>query len=233
MRVLFGSIALVVVLGVGVVVAQERGGRAPVPQSAPPPPAKPIAFDVDAFIKQFDKNGDGYLQAEEMPPEVRSAFERIDANKDGKLSREELVRGVGHLQSRPRASDVISMLIEMSDFDNDSRGDLQRAYEILLSLDKNRDGKIDEDELKVGRARILKSRIDSLFKQLDTDNDGLISREEAKGQVRQDFNAIDLNHDGFIDRDELMRAATARPSQPPAGREGERRPAPPPRPRGR
>jgi len=229
MRVLFGSVVLGAILAAGFVVAQERVERPPAPKSGSEA-GKPPQFDIDRFFKDFDKNGDGFLQPEELPPELRPAFERIDTNRDGKISREELARGIGHLQPRRRASDMVYMLIETSDSDEDSRNEVQRAYEILLSLDKNRDGKIDAQELKAGRERILKSRIDSLFKQLDTNNDGRISREEAKGQIRQDFNEIDRNRDGFIDRDELMRAATARPPAPSAPREGERRPAPPPRP---
>jgi len=227
MRLLIASVVLAAVAAVGLAVAQERGERPPPPRDRDQPPGKPLQFDVDRFFKDFDKNGDGVLTRDELPPELRSSFERIDANRDGKITRAELSRGIQHLQPRRRPSDMIYMLIEMSDAHEDSVAEVQRAYDILRKLDKNRDGKIDPDELKAERTRLLKSRVDSLFKQLDTDEDGRISRREAKGQIREDFDEIDRNQDGYIEPEELMRAA-AKPPAPPAGRDGERRPPPPP-----
>lgn len=226
MRILLGSVIMVALVAVSVGVAQDRRERAPQPREGDK--GRALQFDTERFFKDFDKNGDGFLQRDELPAELRGAFERIDANRDGRISREELARGVTHLQPRRRPSDMVYMLIEMSDADADSAAEVQRAYDILRKLDKNRDGKIDPDELKKARSQLLKDRVDSLFKQLDSDGDGRISRAEAKGQIRQDFEELDRNRDGYIDKDELSRAAV-RPTAPPAGREGERRPAPPDR----
>ncbi|HEY7314908.1 MAG TPA: EF-hand domain-containing protein [Gemmataceae bacterium] len=229
MRVLIASVALAAILAVGLAVAQDREQRPPPAKEKEKAPGKPLQFDIDRFFKDFDKNGDGVLQRDELPPELRHSFGRIDANQDGKISREELTRGIGHLHPRRHASDVIYMLIEMSDADADSAGEVQRAYDILRKLDKNRDGKIDPDELKAERSRLLRSRVETLFKQLDADNDGRISRAEAKGQILKDFDEIDANRDGYIEREELMRAAAKHPAAP-AGRDGEQRPAPDKRP---
>jgi len=230
MRMLIASVALAAILAVGFAAAQDRGERPPPPREREKAPGKPLQFDTDRFFKDYDKNGDGFLTRDELPAELRQSFDRIDANRDGKISRDELARGIANLQPRRRASDMIYMLIEMSDSHEDSAAEVQRAYDILRKLDKNRDGKIDPDELKAERTRLLKSRVDTLFKQLDADEDGRISRAEAKGQIRQDFDEIDRNRDGYIDRDELMRAAVApRAPAPPAPRDGERRPPPPER----
>jgi Ca2+-binding EF-hand superfamily protein len=223
---LIASVALAAILAVSFAAAQDRGERPP-PREGEKAPGRPLQFDIDRFFKDFDKNDDGFLTREELPAELRQSFDRIDANRDGKISREELARGIAQLQPRRRASDMIYMLIEMSDAHEDSVAEVQRAYDILRKLDKNRDGKIDPDELKAERTRLLKSRVDALFKQLDTNNDGRISRAEAKGQIREDFDEIDRNRDGFIEPEELMRAA-AKPPMPPPVRDGERRPPPPP-----
>jgi len=226
MRMILASVALAAVLAVGFAAAQDRGERPP-PREGEKAPGRPLQFDIDRFFKDFDKNEDGFLSREELPAELRQSFDRIDANQDGKISRQELARGIAHLQPRRRASDMIHMLIEMSDANEDTGAEVQRAYDILRGLDKNRDGKIDAEELKAGRTRLLRGRIDTLFKQLDTDGDDRISRAEAKGQIRQDFDEIDRNRDGYIDREELMRAAV-RPPMPQPVRDGERRPPPPP-----
>ena len=129
-------------------------------------------FDLERFLKDYDTNKDGRLSRNELPPELRPAFDRIDADKDGKVSREELERGIAHLHPMRRPSDLIHVLIEMSDCDDACHGEVQRAYDILRKLDKNKDGKIDPDELKAAREQIVKDRVDYLFKELDKNKDG-------------------------------------------------------------
>lgn len=224
MRVLYGSFTLWALLAVGFAFAQERGD-APATRKKTATPEKPLQFDLAGFLKEHDKNGDGFLQRDELPPAYRAAFERIDTNKDGKISREELTQGIASLRPRRRPSDVIYMLVEMSDSNEDSQREVQRAYEILRRLDRNKDGKIDADELKVGREHVANTRVDFLFKQLDANKDGRISREEAKGHVLANFADIDVNRDGFIDRAELLKSAMEKPTIAPPG--GERRTTPP------
>lgn len=173
-------------------------------------------LNLDEFLKDYDKNKDGSLSRNELPPELRPAFDRLDVNKDGKVSRKELEAGIAHLRPASRPSDLIHVLIEMSACDDVCESELQRSYDILRKLDKNRDGKIDPEELKVARAKIIEDRLDYLFAELDKNKDGKISRSEAKGMLLQDFDAIDRDKDGFIDRAELKRAATAHMEDPAA-----------------
>ncbi|HTU92165.1 MAG TPA: EF-hand domain-containing protein, partial [Gemmataceae bacterium] len=192
-------------------VAEDR-----VDKAGATPLGKGRRFDLERFLKDYDTDKDGRLTRNELPPELRPAFDRIDADKDGKVSREELQRGIAHLQPARRHSDLIHVLIEMSDCDDACHGEVQRAYDILRKLDKNKDGKIDADELKTAREQIVKDRVDYLFKELDKNKDEKISRDEAQGMLRQDFDPIDRNKDGFINREELTRAATARLEASPA-----------------
>lgn len=211
MRVLVGSLFSLAIFLVGWAAAQDRQPP-PVPSRAKTTePGKPLQFDVDRFFHDFDKNGDGYLQPDELPMEYRGVFGRMDSNRDGKISKDELTAGIAFLQPRRRPSDYVYMLIEMSDLDDDSPVEVQRAYDILRSLDKNRDGRIDADELKAGRDRIVSHRVDALFGQLDADKDGRISRQEARGMIRQNFAEIDKNRDGFIEREELKQAILEKP----------------------
>jgi uncharacterized protein (TIGR03000 family) len=173
-------------------------------------------LNLDEFLKDYDKNKDGSLSRNELPPELRPAFDRLDVNKDGKVSRKELEAGIAHLHPASRPSDLIHVLIEMSACDDVCDAELQRSYDILRKLDKNQDGKIDPDELKAARARIIKDRVDYLFAELDKNKDGKIGRTEAKGMLLHDFDEIDRDNDGFIDRAELTRAATAHLEAPAA-----------------
>jgi uncharacterized protein (TIGR03000 family) len=204
----------------GYATAAGLGGEEPAEdgadKSGATPSGKEPRFDLERFLKDYDTNKDGRLSRNELPPELRQTFDRIDADKDGKVSREELERGIAHLQPARRHSDLIHVLIEMSDCDDACHGEVQRAYDILRKLDKNKDGTIDPDELKAAREQIVKDRVEYLFKELDKSKDDNISRDESQGMLRQDFDQIDRNKDGFIDREELTRAATARLETAPA-----------------
>ena len=50
---------------------------------------------------EADKNGDKKISREEMPPRIRDAFERVDANKDGYLDLDEIRNAAQH-PARPR-----------------------------------------------------------------------------------------------------------------------------------
>jgi Ca2+-binding EF-hand superfamily protein len=171
---------------------------------------KGFRLDVDRLLKDYDKNGDGFLQRDEVPPYLREQFDKLDTNKDGKLSREELEQGAAQLQPRRRPSDVVYVLIESSDIHDDSVAELQRIYDMCRKLDKNNTGKIDPQALPAVQQELLEERVDNIIKELDTNKDGKISMDEAHGWIKTNFDKIDTNKDGFIERQELLRAATER-----------------------
>lgn len=45
-----------------------------------------------------------------------------------------------------------------------------------------------------------------IMKDLDANNDGKISKSEAKGPLANDFSKVDANKDGYISKDELDKA---------------------------
>src|ERR1700730_5957071 len=79
--------------------------------------SRALRFEIDQLLHDYDKNKDGHLDRKEVPAFLRDHFDQLDLNKDGKLSREELEKGAVYLQKRRRPSDVIYVLIEMSDCD--------------------------------------------------------------------------------------------------------------------
>ena len=48
--------------------------------------------------------------------------------------------------------------------------------------------------------------IEELFKQMDANKDGKLSKTELKGPLKDDFAKIDLNKDGFLTKEELKKA---------------------------
>lgn len=45
-----------------------------------------------------------------------------------------------------------------------------------------------------------------IFKQMDKNEDGKLSKEEIKGPLKNDFAKIDSNEDGFLSKEELEKA---------------------------
>jgi Ca2+-binding EF-hand superfamily protein len=202
-------VAAGLVLGQG---RKDKRGEGPEP-AAKAKAGKPKFFDVDEFIREHDRNKDGYLSKDELPARFRHNFDKLDTNKDGKLSREELLAGVPHLQERRRPSDVVFVLVEMSDCDECCAEELQIIYDFLRKIDKDKNGKIDAAELKAAREKLVKHRVDAIFAELDTNKDGKISRAEARGQIKRHFAELDTNKDGFISREELMQAVGRKPDR--------------------
>lgn len=48
--------------------------------------------------------------------------------------------------------------------------------------------------------------VDEIFKQMDKDEDGKLSKKEIKGPIKNDFDKIDADEDGYITKEELEKA---------------------------
>ncbi len=111
--------------------------------------------------------------------------------------------------------DTVRLLIEMSSSEPACAEELQQIYDQLRKLDKGNTGKLDPEALKAEGERILRQRLQDVFSRLDTNKDGKISKEEARGLIKEHFDRIDTNKDGFITFDELLEAAQQRREHPP------------------
>lgn len=60
---------------------------------------------------------------------------------------------------------------------------------------------------------------EEIIKELDTDEDGKISKKEAKGRLKKDFAKIDTDEDGFVTQKELEEAPKPERQGPPKGRQ--------------
>lgn len=48
--------------------------------------------------------------------------------------------------------------------------------------------------------------IENLFKQMDADKDGKLSKAEVKGPLKEDFDKVDANEDGYLSKEEIEKA---------------------------
>jgi Ca2+-binding EF-hand superfamily protein len=114
---------------------------------------------IAQMFARKDANKDGRLTKEESGmPEAR--FARIDANKDGALTREEFDKKPEH-QGKPGADGAHA----------------ERGRGMFLHLDVNQDGKIDREEVRKAAADMLK--------RLDKNGDGALSADELHGMGHQ------------------------------------------------
>jgi len=100
-----------------------------------------------------DKNRDGKVSRQEYMQNVRERFAAADKNKDGFISRQEF-----EAQFPPQAGGDPARRKQM----------LDQSFGIL---DVNKDGRISKQEQESVAA--------DLFRALDRDNDGSVTREEA------------------------------------------------------
>ena len=70
------------------------------PKKAPPAIAELLKSRPEEFIKRHDKNKDGYLTKDELPPALARIFDRLDTNGDGKLDKDEVAAMFKMLRQR-------------------------------------------------------------------------------------------------------------------------------------
>jgi Ca2+-binding EF-hand superfamily protein len=163
------------------------------------------------FIKHFDKNKDGVLTKDEVPPFLARMFARLDANGDGKLDKKEvatlmerlrrqIARNKNNPQVRPQQIErVVNNILQRMDADKDgkiSRKEAKgRVAQLFNQLDTNKDGFVDKQELRQLAMRVLANR-----------GGGNGNRGGRGGNLqpnRPDFDSLDLNADGRLTRAEL------------------------------
>ncbi len=174
----------------------QGGGPGGMPPNLPPgqqggaggPPT--LDQRAEASFRRHDLNGDGVLNFDEMPPDLRAERDRWDTNGDGFIDLNEYKE---YYKARWQQTQ------------------LERGWgDPLDGSGWTPDADIippDEDKKPVVyRAGKLPKELPAWFQQLDTDGDGQIGLYEWKnsGRTLEEFQKIDRNGDGFLTPDEVL-----------------------------
>jgi Ca2+-binding EF-hand superfamily protein len=168
------------------------------------------AESVSTFL-QFDSDHDGAVSRREAQasPSLKTNFERLDLDGNGKLTADEM-SGYGPY-SYPGGDQSASTFLQF-DSDGDwavSRREAEASPSLsanFFRLDLNGDGKITMKEMP-GYPFALHAgdQSASTFLQFDSDRDGAVSRIEAgeSPSLSANFSRLDRNRDGEITADEM------------------------------
>ena len=140
----------------------------------PPAPPKPRPAALDT-------NNDGVIDRQEAAasPRLAARFDQLDADKDGRLSREERRRGERH----------------------GHRGHGPGRGEAMAKLDTDKDGRVSREEAKAD------ARLSAHFDAMDLDKDGYLDTADHDLRRTQQrdawFTAADTNKDGQLSKAEF------------------------------
>jgi len=162
------------------------------------PSRQPSFYDwTQAGFNRVDANGDGRITRNEWRYDVES-FRRADQNGDNVLSRAEFVNGDTDLDREDR--------FDYLDANNDGRieqSEWHSSMDAFRWLDRNKDGVLSRREV-LGDETTQPS---DQFRTLDINGDGRVTRNEWQWS-RQSFDRYDRNGDGVLSRAELASAST-------------------------
>jgi hypothetical protein len=206
--------AAALLAGTAALAQTTQTAPAPVAPPAPPAPAAPMAHPM----------ADRVMTRDEVVAMVRDHFGRMDTNKDGAITTEEMAQGhakmAGHMK-------------EWHGGGPHAMGDPNAVFD---RLDTNKDGSISREEFAKGHEQRIEKRIEireqrkeaakdgqgkgraygmhrmggmmgeRMIVMADTDHDGKITLAEAQAMALQHFDQMDTNHDGQVTPEERRAA---------------------------
>jgi len=162
------------------------------------PSRRPAFYDwTQAGFARVDANGDGRISRNEWRYDVE-AFRRADRNGDDALSRAEFVNADTDMDLEDR--------FEYLDANNDGRierSEWHSSPDAFRWLDRDRDGVLSRREVRGDES----TRQSDQFRDLDVNSDGRVTRDEWQWS-RRSFDRYDRNGDGILSRAEMASADT-------------------------
>lgn len=123
----------------------------------------------EMFFKRLDANQDGKVSRQEIPAGRKEMLGKVDANRDGSIDLEELRIAMAK-RSKQKGTEAKGS--------KQGRGKVvAKIAEAIMQLDGNSDGRLNADEVA--------PRLKSKFSDLDKNGDGYLDKREVKQQVKR------------------------------------------------
>ena len=148
-----------------------------------------------AFLRILDANKDGRLSRDELAKAV-TLIDRLDQNRDGSLDGRELL---GHPPGNGQG--LMDRTRQNSDMKASDRS--RRPQSENAGKDKPREQTRANSDQSDRERRPTRVTPEETFSRMDRDKDGAISKEESPDRLKRNFDRIDANKDGKVLLEEL------------------------------
>lgn len=175
---------------------------------------------AEGLVKHLDKAGNGYVTQDEFVAAAKTRFAKLDRNGDGKLTPDELSTRRDGKAASPKRAQFAEHRFDQLDSNHDGVVTLKEYTAAAVAKFKELDiagtGRVTADEIANSpKAHERAERMaQHLAKHLDTNGDGVVSRDEFLAAARQRFAKLDANGDGFVSADEIGQRHWARNGKP-------------------
>ena len=184
---------VVAVAMTSVVCAQEQAADTKATEVKAAAPEKAAVQIVKSVFQKMDANNDGKLTAEEQQDRRKEWFKELDANGDGKVSPDEFV-GQRFVNIDINKDGSVTMEEYVVFFAGaDAAADQTAACD---KLDANGDNEVSMVEVIAYRK--------SVFAAMDASGDGKVAPDEMKAGVDKKFKSLDADNDGFVTVEEMI-----------------------------
>jgi len=165
---------------------------------------------VEKLMERLDANKDGKLEKEELPERIAGKLMKADADGDGAITKDELVQARQKLGGQ-----MADRLFDRFDANKDgqlTKDELpERAAERIMKADADNDGAVTKEELQAAREKLGRHPGGvALFRHFDRNGDGTLVATEVPAFARERLLRADANGDGGVTPEEIRQAICAR-----------------------
>jgi Ca2+-binding EF-hand superfamily protein len=158
------------------------------------------------FFAEMDANKDGKVTRDEAKSAGDRLFQQLDLDKDGTVTEAEAQAGMAAL-GKQRAEERFNAKDQNHD-GKLSAEESKMPVERFTRIDTNKDGFLTKEELTQAfqpngegpRAKFGARQ----FAKMDADKNGKVTKAEALAAAEARFSHVDANHDGVITQEEIQ-----------------------------